>query len=280
MEYWTSVEQELEGNKPEDMGKGFWNDLAVHGNLTEDDMRKYEDFFNWRKLSDHQQMSESFIRENADRVHWDRITQRIRMSEDFIEEFQDKVVWDYVWSYQKKLPCNFIERHLKGHGRIDWNRIVMYQKLDDKFILNHVKDLQIGYIMEYQKPNKDLMEKLHAYCKANMNKNDFKEWERSYLNHKITRFQLTEKEIEKFVELRTKMGWGGGGWCTVLEHQQLKEDFIEKHYKDIIKQDNYYLWLKQHLDEKFLKKHKKDVKWNLIWNNKKIKKTDWMLNHD
>ena len=223
-EYWTSVEQELEGNKPETMGKGFWNDLAVNGDLTEEDMRKYGEFFNWRKLSDHQKMSESFIRENAERVHWDRITQRIQMSTNFIEEFQDKVVWDYVWSYQRKLPIDFIKRHLIGHGRVDWDRIVMYQKLTEDFIIDHIDDLHLDRVLSYQKPKREFFNRLYAYCMSHFSDIQTHGLEKRLLWWEITTYKkVSEEDCLKYVELKIKEDYGTNGWNVVLEHQFLSE---------------------------------------------------------
>lgn len=274
---YTNIDYELAGRKPEQMGKGFWNDLALHGTISEDDMRKYEEFFNWRKLSDHQQMSEDFIREYQNEVHWDRITQRIRMSEAFIEEFQDKVVWDYVWSYQKKLSCDFIERNLKGHGRVDWKRIVMYQKLTDDFMKRHLDEISIGSILCYQKPKKDMVDFLGNYIKT-LSEDKKYLVEENFLCYKIEKFDVTEEEMLRYIELRENRGWGGGGWWIITEHQKLSEDFIEKNYNRIKKDFKSIndLWRKQKLSEKFLKKHETDVLWNDVKKNKKIKKTDWI----
>jgi hypothetical protein len=258
-----------------------FNWWTLHTNLSEDFMRRFGDKLNWRKVSDHQKgLTESFIRENADRVHWDRICQRIQMSVDFIEEFQDKVIWDYIWSYQKKLPTDFIERHTKGqHGRVDWSRIVMYQKLDDRFIWNHLDDLSISLILDYQKPRKELFDKLFEYCMIHYQDKQLHGLERRFLYQKCKRFQMTEKEIERYIELKTQENWGGNGWCTILQYQQLSEDFIEKHYKEIMQTDNFYIWDYQRLSEAFLKRHENDLSkraWSKIKNNKKIKKTEWI----
>lgn len=265
---------------PEQAGKFFWNWIALHETLSEDDMREFAEYFNWRKLSDHQQMSESFIRENADRVHWDRITQRIRMSEEFIEEFADKVVWDYVWSYQKGLSTAFIERHVKNPDQVNWERITMYQKLDEKFIFDHVNDLKLDNVLEYQKPPRELFEKIVEFgkLKCGDDKKELKEFECNSLWRKICRWRnLPEKEINRYLKLR-----GKHGWFSVLENQTLSEEFIEKHYKDIKKADDlYYLFSCQKLSEDFIKRHEEDITakkcWHCIRDNKKIKKTKWML---
>lgn len=273
---------------PEQAGAYFWNWIALHETLSEDDMREFADKFNWRKLSDHQKgLSESFIRENADRVHWDRICQRIQMSEEFIEEFQDKVVWDYIWSYQRHLSCDFIEKHLKGHGRVDWGRIGMYQKLDEKFIWNHIDELGIDLVIEYQKPKRELFDKLLAYGR-NMYRNDEKaldNFERKTLYTKITRFKnISEDELLYYVKVKSKEGWGGAGWHTILGHQNLTEEFLEEHFQEIKKSDDlWYLCANQKLSEQFLKKHEKEFDkgednkfWRAIWRNTKIKNTDWI----
>ena len=259
-EPYVSIEFALNGRKPEQMGKGFWNDLAIHSNITEEDMRKYSEFFNWRKLSDHQKMSESFIREYVDEVHWDRITQRIRMSEQFIDEFADKVVWAYVWSYQKKLSPTFIENHLCCCKYIDWDRIVMYQKLDEKFIFNHFDDLNIYKVLEYQKPDKELFEKLFNYCMVHYKDQQLHGLERKFLYHKIIRWKtLPEKEILRYLELAHMDDWDMHGWFTVITNQKLTEDFIEKHYDKIKKSKSlWYVWKYQKLSEEFKERHKKD----------------------
>ena len=272
------VEKILNGKDPAKKGKGFWNDLAVHWELSEDDMRKYAEFFNWRKLSDHQKnMSESFIRENADRVHWDRISQRIQMSEDFIDEFKDKVTWDYIWSYQRHLSCKFIENHLSCCKRVDWNRIVMYQRLTDDFMKKHIDDLSIGNVIEYQKLKLDMVEFIESYIKT-LPEKDRANNEEKILCYKIEKFDVTEKEMLRYIKLRGNRGWGGKGWWIILQHQKLSEEFLEKNYDKIKNDYNSIndLWRHQPLSEEFLKKHKKDVKWDKVKDNRKIKKTEWI----
>ena len=270
---------------PEQAGTYYWNWITLHETLSEDDMREFADHFNWRKISDHQKgLTESFIRENQERVHWDRICQRIRMSEDFIDEFQDKMVWDYVWSYQKKLSCNFIEKHLKGHGRVDWGRIAMYQKLDEKFIFNHADELNFITVLEYQKPKRELFEKIYAYGKNKFygNKAELKDFERQALYIKIQRFKnLPIEEILRYTEVRERFCW-----YTILDHQNLDEEFLEKNYKKIKKDDALWnLFGCQKLSEEFLKKHEKDLKdekknyWHAIMRNSKIKRTEWIINN-
>lgn len=271
------VEKILNGKDPAEEGKGFWNDLAVNGNLSEEDMRKYEDFFNWRKLSDHQVMSENFIREYQDMVHWDRISQRMKLSEDFLDEFRDKVTWDYVWSYQKKLSCKFIENHLSCCERVDWNRIVMYQKLDDEFIKRHIGDISPSSVMEYQKPNQETAKFILEWGLNHYKDYDQFHFKNNFYFQYCKRFQMTDEEILDWVESKAKQGWGGRGWWTILQCQHKDESFWEKHYKEIKKDQSLnVLWRKQKLSEQFLKKHIKDVDWKEIKDNKKIKKTDWI----
>ena len=255
--------------KPEDAGKAYWNWIAIHEELSEDDMREFADHFNWRKLSDHQKhLTESFIREFKDRVHWDRITQRIKMDEKFIEEFEDRVMWDYVWSYQRYLTPRFIENHITPIT--DWNRIVMYQKLDNRFIKNHIKQLGVSNVMGYQKLDKEMMDWLYNYS-VNLYKDD-----ESKLNHflnnfafyKMKKYQLTEEEIIDYTK-------NGLGWYFVVQHQKLSEEFIEKNYNKI-KEDHgiYNLCRYQKLSEKFMIKHHKDMVWEAIKHNKKIKASE------
>ena len=273
-----SVREDLARNnlKPEDAGQAFWDWIAIHEELSEDDMREFQDKFNWRKLSDHQKhLTESFIREFSDRVHWDRISQRIQMSETFIEEFHDKVTWDYIWSYQRKLSCDFIEKHLKN---VNWGRVVVYQKLTDDFIKNHVSDMSIYDILHYQKPKKDLIEFLEEYAKQ-LPEGKRKHYEEKILEHKIYyTSDVTEKEILQFLSNRKKHNWGGTGWWDVLENQKLNEKFIEEHYEEI-KNDSYafvHIWRHQILSEEFLKKHEEDVNWSKVKQNRRIKKTKWI----
>lgn len=251
---------------------------TLHTDLSEDFMRRFGDKLNWRKVSDHQKnLTESFIRENAERVHWDRISQRIQMSEDFIDEFKDKVTWDYIWSYQRKLSSKFIENHLSCCERVDWNRIVMYQRLTDDFMKKHIDDLSIGNVIEYQKLKLDMVEFIESYIKT-LPEKDRANNEEKILCYKIEKFDVTEKEMLRYIKLRGNRGWGGKGWWIILQHQKLSEEFLEKNYDKIKNDYNSIndLWRHQKLSEEFLKKHKKDVKWDKVKDNRKIKKTEWI----
>ena len=235
-EYWTSVEQELEGNKPETMGKGFWNDLAVNGDLTEEDMRKYGEFFNWRKLSDHQKMSLDFIRENADRVHWDRITQRIKMTEDFIDEFADKVTWDYVWSYQSVSEA-FIERHAK---EANWDRIARIQRYSIDFAVKHADVIPL--------------EKALAYCKKKITD----EWIDKHLDI------INEKHEDKYGI------YNNNSWGALACHCKWSEEFMIKHAKYFDKNAWKSISWHQKMGEDFIRKYAKKLDWWSLWHNKKI----------
>lgn len=237
MDY-TDINFELSGFKPEQMKQNFWDDLAVHGTISEEDMMKYGEYFNWRKLSDHQKMSLDFIRENADRVHWDRITQRIKMTEDFIEEFADKVTWDYVWSYQR-VSEKFIEKH---KDKANWDRIIRLQRYSIDFAVKHADVMPL--------------EKVLAYCKK----------------------KITDKWIEEHLDVinavhEDKYGFEKyNSWGSLAYHCKWSEEFMRKHAKYFDKNAWKMISQYQNMSLDFIRKYCKKLDFFWLWHNVKVGK--------
>lgn len=101
--------------------------------------------FDWEIISARQKLSENFIRKYQDFINWDAVSNSQKLSMNFIREFQDKVNWNNI-SYSQNLNMKFIKEF---QDKIDLRRINR-QKLSKNFILKNIEKLDLYWISRGQ----------------------------------------------------------------------------------------------------------------------------------
>ena len=159
-----------------------WSSISCYQKLSESFIERHADKVNWCNISCFQKLSEAFIEKYADEVNWWNISRCQKLSEKFIEKHADKVNWPNISYYQKlserfrecyaaSLKAGryikqtdlerrnnminwtkphteaFIEKHIKS---VEWGLIVEFQKLSERFIDKYASKLGWWYIAKYQ----------------------------------------------------------------------------------------------------------------------------------
>lgn len=138
-----------------------WMVVSYHEDLTEDDIREFENEVFWPAISGHQTLSESFIDEYSHKVNWSEISKRQTLSDAFLLDHYDKIVWE-------ELPCrrsfseDFIQT-LDSYGYANWTLISRYQSLSEDFIEQFADKVDWDEISKHQTLSENFIDAYDAY---------------------------------------------------------------------------------------------------------------------
>lgn len=163
----------------------------------------------------------------------------------------DNEIWSFVFC-NIELNENFIIKYLNilkynNFFKDLLNDIIYYQKLSEKFIIDHF-DLIINYdllgeLIEYQKLSENFIEKYINFNTINM------------LNKILIWQQVSTNFLNKYINNFNKECWN-----NIWEYQKVSEDFIEK-YKNTISDDKwYYIWNNNKFSESFIENNIEFIK--------------------
>ena len=122
-----------------------WESISIEQKLSDDFIRKFQDYIDWYWVSIYQKLSEEFILEFQGKINWFLISRYQKLSENFIKAFQFKLDWDWVLNYQKLSP-EFINEFNLSIDKDNWlykptefkkNKIIacgLYECHEDYFI--------------------------------------------------------------------------------------------------------------------------------------------------
>ena len=122
-----------------------WESISIEQKLSDDFIRKFQDYIDWYWVSIYQKLSEELILEFQGKIEWFLISRYQKLSENFIKAFQFKLDWDWVLNYQKLSP-EFIKEFNLNIDKDNWlykstefkkNKIIacgLYECHEDYFI--------------------------------------------------------------------------------------------------------------------------------------------------
>ena len=122
-----------------------WESISIEQKLSDDFIRKFQDYIDWYWVSIYQKLSEELILEFQGKINWFLISRYQKLSENFIKAFQFKLDWDWVLNYQKLSP-EFIKEFNLNIDKDNWlykstefkkNKIIacgLYECHEDYFI--------------------------------------------------------------------------------------------------------------------------------------------------
>lgn len=124
----------------DDIYPEYWGDLISRKHFDEELMREFIDYIDWHiTFTDYKW---DFARENVDRISWTSKlahtnNQNVTMKQ--IEELGDKIDWDVIGD-RVKLEPEFCE---KWAEKFSWQRLIMHQHFDSKFILKNQERMKV-----------------------------------------------------------------------------------------------------------------------------------------
>ena len=96
-----------------------WESISIEQKLSDDFIRKFQDYIDWYWVSIYQKLSEELILEFQGKINWFLISRYQKLSENFIKAFQFKLDWDWVSNYQKFSP-EFIKEFYLNIDKDNW----------------------------------------------------------------------------------------------------------------------------------------------------------------
>lgn len=163
---------------------GFWCNVSKNFHTTQDNVREFREQINWFYLSENRKFpfDDDFLTEFEDKIMWTTFIEthkiseatylkfkkhislvnfllnnsedKIKMLDKYIPQLSKvKIKW-YGELYSERrlffqkcnIPESLIEKYIEDEE--DWDYISLYQKLSEKFIKRHYKQLNIKFLIE------------------------------------------------------------------------------------------------------------------------------------
>lgn len=132
-------------------------------------------------------------------IHWDNILKEIQLSEEFIEKYYTFLVANnthYLYSTQN-LSIKFLDKY---YTLVDWDALSMNPYLNEEIMKEFADKLNWEFVLIKQKFSEE------------------------FLDNFVVNLDLRNLRFDDKIKRE---------WTLICFHQNLSEEFIRKHYKDI-----------------------------------------------
>lgn len=116
----------------------------------------------WRSISGHKYLTTDFINAFKNELNWEAVSACQPI--ETLMNFQDKINWEKLL-YWQKLPEDFIEEHL---DKFSWFWISARQDLTESFIIKHKDKVDWNMIFLNQTLSKEFIKEYKNKCDSNI----------------------------------------------------------------------------------------------------------------